>query len=122
MSRADVRRVLRSQTLTFSSGTSSGPVSSAGYIGDAEFLGFQTSTAFSSTQVSFQVGASSSSTATFYPVYIGSTQLTLTISTAEARFIVADIPQQAFGVYDWLRVVSASTGEAAARTWKLLSK
>lgn len=117
-----MRRVVKSQSLTFSSGTSSGPVSTAGKVDGVEFATLVSSTAFSGTQLNFQVGASSSSDASWYDVYIGSTQLSLAVSTAAARYYVVDVPQQTFAVHRWLRLVSNSTGETAGRTWTLLTK
>lgn len=122
MSRADIRRVTKSQTLTFTSGTTQSPVSDAGKVDGAEYVGLVGSTAFGSTSMSFQVGASSSSDASWYDVYVGSTQLTLVVSTNSARFYLVDVPQQAFALHRWMRLVSGSTGEAAGRTWTLLTK
>lgn len=118
MSRADVARSPSSTTISISSGTGASPVSDGVRVSKAEIIGFITSTAMSANSVTFQVSPTSSSGGSWYDLYLGSSQISLTISTAAARAVLLDVDRQTWACWDWLRVVSASTGgEAAGRTW-----
>lgn len=115
MSRADVRRVPETKTITFSSGSSG---SSVADIRNAEHLGIITSTAFGSSQVTFRVGSSSG---TLYDLYASSTQVVLTVSTNSARAYEVDMSRPVFAPWSWLQIVGNSTSDAA-RTWTLVGK
>ena len=119
MSRATMRRAAKSHTLTISSGQTT---SNAVHIGDDEFNGLFGSTAFSSTRLTFEVAASSDAAA-WYPAYDRSgTQLAVVVSTNEARAYTDSTIHTVLKPYAWLRIVSGSTGEAAARTLTLWCK
>ena len=89
-------------------------------ISDVEFLGIETSTAFSGTALTFQVARSSGGS--FVDLYSGNTQLSVTVSTAASRAYVVETTQSSFAPWAWMKVVSNSTGEAAARTLYLHAK
>lgn len=120
MSRAEVERVSKIQTLSFTSGTTQSPVSTVADIRTAEWHGLMGSTAFSSSQITFAVSPTSSSDGTFVDLYsTASTQISITVSTAASQgYALPD----ALKPWPFMRLVSGSTGEAAARTLKLFTK
>lgn len=118
MGRDIVVRAPVTQTVTISSGSTESNVLDIRW---AEFFGLVTSTALSSTTLTFRVGASSSSDASFYDLYEGSTQVTLVVSTAAARAYAPDTDRAIIAPWKWMKVLSGSTGEAAARAMTLFT-
>lgn len=118
MSKSSVERVYDEQTVTFTSGST---VSSIADIRKRDSVGFMTSTAFGSSQVTFRVGPSSSSDATFYDLYDGATQASMVVSTAAARACVASNNPNLFAPWPFLQVVGNSTADSA-RIWTLAMK
>lgn len=119
MSRATIQRAAKIHTLTISSGQTT---SDAVDISEDEFNGLLGSSAFSSTQLTFEV-ANSSNAVSWYPVYdsVG-TRLTVVVSTNEARAYTSSTMHTVLKPYKWLRVVSGSTGEAAERAMFIVCK
>ena len=119
MSRATMERAAKSHTLTISSGQTT---SNAVHIGEDEFNGLLGSTAFSSTQITFEVANSSDSAIWSQACDRAGTALTVTVSTNSAKAYTDSTIHTVLKPYPWLRIVSGSTGEAAARTLTLMCK
>lgn len=116
MSRAEVARVPRTQSVTFSSGsTASGVADIRAY----EYVGFLGSTAFGSTAVTFRVAAATSDT--FVDLYEGSSQVTLVVSTNSARAYTIGTNQPVFAPWNYMQIVGNSTADSA-RTWTVCAK
>lgn len=118
MSKAHVTRYVHDMGFTFSSGSTA---SEAVDIREHEYCGFIGSTAFGSTQITFEV--SRSSAGTWYPIY-GTTgnQISIEVSTSEARAYISSAMQVALRSWGWVRLISGSTGEAAERQWYMIAK
>lgn len=117
MGRATVNRAPKTQTVTISSGSTESGILDIRW---AEFFGLVTSTALSSTNITFYVGASSSSDASFYPLYEGTTQVTLVVSTNAARAYVPDTDRAIIAPWRWMKV-QTNAAEDAERSMTLFS-
>lgn len=104
------------QAITFSSGSTE---SSAADVRKYDMVGLITSTAFGSSAVTFRVATSSGGT--YYDLYDGSTQVSVTVSTAGARAIAISNNAVLLAPWGWLKVVGNSTADSA-RTWQVNGK